>query len=63
MLLLIFTSLGVLVVEDEVDLVGSAALVGAEHDDVRRGVAELILVESLSVSEELQVSTTTLKSL
>jgi hypothetical protein len=44
-LLLLLARLGVLVVEDEVDLVGVAALVGSEHDDVRGRVGELLLVE------------------
>lgn len=49
MLLLILLSLGVLVAEDEVDLVGSATLVRAEHNDVRRGVGKLLLVQGLVV--------------
>ncbi len=61
-LLLVLARLGVLVVEDEVDLVGVAALVGAEHDDIRRGIGELLLVESLVLTEELQVSTTALET-
>jgi hypothetical protein len=61
-LLLILRSLGVLVVEDEVDLVGVAALVRTEHDDVRGGVGELILVESLGVTEKLKISTTALEA-
>lgn len=62
-LLLVLAGLGVLVVEDEVHLVGGTALVGTEHNNVRGGIAELILVESLGVSEELQVGTTALESL
>jgi hypothetical protein len=50
------------VVDDEVDLVGGAALVGAEHDNVGGGVGELLLVESLVVAKKLQVSTSALKS-
>ena len=63
MLFLIFTSLGVLVVDDQVDLVGGATLVGTEHDNVRGDIGELILVESLIITEELQVSTTTLETI
>jgi len=62
-LLLVFTSLGVLVVDDQVDLVGGTTLVGAKHDNVGGDVGELILVESLVVTEELQVSTATLKTI
>ena len=62
-LLLIFASLGVLVVDDQVNLVGGTALVGTEHDNVRGDVRELILVESLVITEELQVSTTTLETI
>ena len=62
-LLLIFASLGVLVVDDQVDLVGGTTLVGTEHDNVGGDVGELILVESLVVTEELQVSTTTLETI
>jgi len=49
-LLLVFTSLWVLVVDNEVDLVGVTALVGSEHDNVWRAVGELFLVESLVIS-------------
>ena len=62
-LLLILARLGVLVVEDEVDLVGVAALIRAEHDHVRGRVGELLLVESLGVTEELHVSTTALEAI
>jgi hypothetical protein len=62
-LLLIFASLGVLVVDDQVNFVGGTALVGTEHDNVRGDVRELILVESLVITEELQVSTTTLETI
>jgi hypothetical protein len=62
MLLLVLAGLGVLVVDDEVDLVGGTALVGTKHDDVGGDVGELILVESLVVAEKLQVSSTTLKT-
>ena len=62
-LLLVLASLWVLVVHNQVNLVGGATLVGTEHDDVWRGVGELILVKSLVVAEKLQVSTTTLKTI
>ena len=62
MLLLVLASLGVLVAEDEVDLVGGAALVGTEHDDVGRSVGELLGVEGLVVLEELHVGTTALEA-
>lgn len=62
MLLLIFASDGVLVSENEVDLIGGSALVGAEHDDVRRGVGELVGFESCVILEELHVSTTALEA-
>lgn len=62
MLLLVFSGLRVLVVDNEVDLVGGTALVGTEHDDVGGGVGKLILVESFVVAEKLQVSSTTLKT-
>jgi hypothetical protein len=57
-LLLVFASLGVLVAEDEVNLVGSSTLVGTEHDDIGSAVRELLLVELLILLEELEVSTT-----
>ena len=63
MLLLIFASLGVLMVDNEVDLVGGATLVGTEHDHIGRHIGELILMESLVITEKLQVSTTTLKTI
>jgi hypothetical protein len=63
MLLLIFASLGVLVVDDQVDLVGGTTLVGTEHDNIRGDVGELVLVESLVVTEELQISTTTFETI
>ena len=44
------------------DLVGGAALVGTEHDDVGRGVGELLGVEGLVVLEELHVGTTALEA-
>lgn len=39
-------------------LVGSTALVGAEHDHVGSSVGELLLVELLVLLEQLQVGTT-----
>lgn len=39
-------------------LVGGTALVGAEHDHIRGGVGELLLVELLVLLEELQIGTT-----
>ena len=62
-LLLVLAALGVLVVEDEVNLVGVAALVGAEHDHVGSGVGELLLVESLVVAEQLEVGATALEAI
>jgi hypothetical protein len=43
-------------------LVGRAALIGAEHDDVGGSVGELLSVESLVVLEQLHVSTTALQA-
>ena len=63
MLLLIFTGLRILVVDDQVNLVGGTTLIGTEHDYVGGDVGELVLVESLVVTEELQVSTTTLEAI
>jgi hypothetical protein len=62
-LLLIFTSLGVLVSENEMNLVGSTALVGTEHDNVGRSIGELIPMELLILLEELEVGTTALEAL
>lgn len=62
-LLLVLASLGVLVVDNEVNPVVVAALVGAKHDDIGGGVAELVLVESLVVAQELHVGTTAVQSL
>lgn len=62
-LLLVLASLGVLVVEDEVDLVVVATLVGTEHDDIGSRVGELVLVESLVVPKELHVGTTALETI
>jgi len=62
-LLLIFAGLGVLVVDNQVDLVGGTTLVGAEHDNIGGDIGEFILMESLVVTEELQVSTTTLETI
>lgn len=61
-LLLILARLGVLVVEDEVDLVGVAALVGTKHDDVGSGIGELLTVKVLVFPEELQVGTAALEA-
>ncbi|GKT83306.1 hypothetical protein Ct61P_01156 [Colletotrichum tofieldiae] len=55
-LLLVLARLGVLVVEDEVDLVGVAALVRTKHDHVGGGVGELLLVKSLVLTEELELN-------
>lgn len=60
-LLLVLASLGVLVLEDEVNLVGGATLVRTEHDHVWRGIGELVLGQSGVLAEELQISTTTLE--
>lgn len=61
-LLLVLASLGVLVAEDEVDLVGGTALVGTEHDNVWGSVGELLGVKGLVVLEELHVGTTALQA-
>ena len=63
MFLLVLARLGVLVVEDEVHLVGVAALVWTKHDDVGRRVGKLVLVESGILAEELQVGTSALKTI
>jgi hypothetical protein len=44
-------------------LVGSAALVRSEHDNVRGGVRELLLVKSLVILQELHVSSTALQTI
>ena len=44
-------------------LVGSTALVGTKHDDVRRSVGELLSVEGCIVLEELHVGTTALEAI
>jgi hypothetical protein len=78
MLLLILAGLGVLVSEDEVNLipldhvisemqscpylVGGTALVRAEHDDVGRSIGELLGVKCLVVLEQLHVRTTALQA-
>ena len=62
-LLLIFTGLWVLVVDDQVDLVGGTTLIWPEHNDVWGDVGELFLVKSLVIAEELEVSTTTLEAI
>ena len=61
MLLLVFARLRVLVAEDEMDLVSAAALVWAKHDDVRRGIGELVGLESRIVLQQLHVGTTALE--
>jgi len=43
-------------------LVGGTALVGSEHDHVRRGIGELLSVKRLVVLKKLQVSTTAVKA-
>ena len=63
MLLLIFAGLGVLVLEDEVDLIGSATLIRTEHNDIGRGVGKLLGVELLVILEELHVGSTALKTI
>jgi len=60
-LLLVLLGLRVLVAEDEVDLISGTALVRPEHDDVRRGIGELLGVESLVVLEKLHIRSTTLE--
>ena len=54
---------GVLVAQDEVDLVGRAALVGAEHHDVRRVGVQVLQVEAGGGSGELQVCATAFETL
>ena len=63
MLLLKLAGDGVLVAEDEVNLVGSTALVGAKHDNVRRGVGELFAVKGFVLLKEFQVGTTALEAI
>lgn len=43
-------------------LVGGTALVRSKHDDVRRGVGELLGVKGGIVLKELQVGTTAVKT-
>jgi hypothetical protein len=62
-LLLVFSSLWVLVIKDEMNLVGVATLIRAKHDYVGRGVREFILVESLVVPKELHIRSTTFKTI
>ena len=45
------------------NLVGGTTLVRAKHDDVGRGVGELLTMELLVLLEELHVSTTALKAI
>lgn len=55
MLLLIFLGLWVLVVDDQVNLVGGTTLIRTKHDNIWGGVGELILVESLVVSQTVSI--------
>ena len=63
MLLLVFAGLWVLVVDDQVDLVGGTTLIRTEHDYVWGSVGELFLVKSFVVAEKLEVSTTALETI
>ena len=58
MLLLNLPSLGALVADDKVDLVGSTALVWAKHDSVGGVVNQVDWGEGWVGSEELEVSST-----
>jgi hypothetical protein len=78
-LLLVLAGLGVLVLEDEVDLfsmsmcgklscfstdlIGSATFIGAKHDDIGRSVGELFRVERLVFLEKFHVCTTAFKTI
>lgn len=78
MLLLIFASLRILVLEDEVDLrllaiyvsiavcpsylVGGTTLVRTEHDHVGRSVGELLGMQLLVVLQQLHVGTAAFKT-
>jgi hypothetical protein len=78
-LLLVLAGLGVLVSENEVNLVllgqvnlnvescpylvGGTALVGTKHDDIGRSVGELLGVKCLVVLEKLHVRTTALQAI
>jgi hypothetical protein len=77
-LLFVLAGLGVLVLEDEMNLdlsalsavaldlcylVGGAALVGAKHDDIGGGVGELLGLELLVVTKKLHVCTAALEAL
>lgn len=55
MLLLIFLCLWALVVDDQVNLVGGATLIRTKHDNIWGGVGELVLVESLVVSQTVSI--------
>tara|TARA_R110002060_G_scaffold62916_1_gene72240 strand:+ start:439 stop:648 length:210 start_codon:yes stop_codon:yes gene_type:complete len=46
-----------------VDLVGGTTLIWPEHNDVWGDVGELLLVKSLVVAQELEVSATTLEAI
>jgi hypothetical protein len=77
-LLLILAGLGVLVLENEVDLfrmsiwlpagnfstdlVGSAAFIRPKHDDIGRSVGELFRMKRLVVLEEFHVCTPTFET-
>ena len=78
MLLLIFASLRVLMLEDEMDLKQSAAgingyfpsyLVGrttfvrTEHDHIGRSIREFLSVQSLVVLQQLHIGAATLKAI
>lgn len=55
MMLDIFICLGMLVSENEVNLVGSSAFIRSEHDGVRRFIAELIRFRSFLRQKKFQV--------
>lgn len=63
MLLLVLAGFRVLMVKDEVDLVGRTTLVGAEHNDVWGSVGELLKVKVLVLAEKLEVSSTTVEAI
>lgn len=58
MLLLIFSRLWVLVVEDKVDFVSVSTLVWAKHDDVGRSIGEFLTMEVFVLAKKLEVCTT-----
>lgn len=79
MLLLVFTCLRVLVLEDEVDLrlsaagtlveirlsylVGRTTLVRTKHDHVGRSIGELLSMQLLIVLQQLHICTTALEAI